>query len=93
MIKQLHDWKVLVDTMIEKVWEYIDEVDYWNEGAKIWVDAPNLSVVLAEEDEVRPGEGTPVDRFIKKNARGKEEPNGDRIEEYAYQKFDFRVVD
>ena len=93
MLKQLHDWRVLVDAMFARVWEYIDAQDYWGAGTKLWVDVQIGSVVLAEADEVRSGDRTPVDRFIRISDSGKREPDGDYIEEYAYQWFDFRTGD
>ena len=39
MRTQLHNWRILVDHIIDKVWEYIDELDMWNDRTTLWVDA------------------------------------------------------
>ena len=31
MRTQLHNWRILVDHIIDKVWEYIDELDMWDD--------------------------------------------------------------
>ena len=44
MRTQLHNWRLLVDHIIDKVWEYIDELEYWDAEPKLWVDAESDSV-------------------------------------------------
>lgn len=90
MRTQLHNWRLLVDHIIDKVWEYIDELEYWDAEPKIWVDAESDSVILGDGDKVYPGEGRPVSEFITKDETGKMEPNIDQIEDFAAGWFDFR---
>ena len=57
MRTQLHNWRLLVDHIIDKVWEYIDELEYWDAEPKLWVDAESDSVILGDGDKVYPGKG------------------------------------
>ena len=93
MINQFHDWRTLADAIFDKVSEYIDEKESWDEGAKLWVDVEIGSVTLAKAGEVLHGDGTLVTQFIRKDDYGNCEPDGDIIEEYAYQWFDIRTGD
>lgn len=95
MRKQLHEWRVLVDCIIEKVWEYIDELEleYWGDDATLWVEAESATVNLGEGDQKFPGEGRPASLFVRTNEDGSKEPDGDYIEDYASQWFDFRTGD
>ena len=34
MRTQLHNWRILVDHIIDKVWEYIDELDMWDDRSE-----------------------------------------------------------
>ena len=82
MKTQLHNWRILVDHIIDKVWEYIDEIDYWDDEPKMWVEAASDTVVL--------GESKQVSEFIRKDEAGKMEPDIDRIEDFAAGWYDFR---
>lgn len=92
MRTQLHNWRILVDHIIDKVWEYIDELEYWDDNPKLWVEAATDSVVLGEEGKEYSGEGRPVSQFISRDESGKMEPNIDFIEDFAYGWFDFRTT-
>lgn len=92
MRTQLHNWRILVDHIIDKVWEYIDEIDYFGEDTKIWVDPAEDSVILDDEGRQLAGECRPVEQFITVEEDGHSEPNVDAIEEFAYGWFDFRQV-
>ena len=54
MRTQLHNWRILVDHIIDKVWEYIDEIDYWDDEPKLWVEAESDTVVLGSSARTRP---------------------------------------
>ena len=92
MRTQLHNWRILVDHIIDKVWEYIDELDMWNDRTTLWVDAEQASVILGEGGKTYPGEPKPVEELITAGEDGRKEPNVDAIEEFAYGWFDFRQV-
>jgi len=93
MRKQLHDWKVLVDAIFDKIAEFIDGQNGWDSDANLWVDLESNSVSLAEAGKVLRGESLPAIKFVTANDTGDLEPDGDLIEEYAYQWFDFRTGD
>lgn len=90
MRQQLHDWRILVDHIIDKVWEYIDEIDYWTVGTLLWVDAENDTIALDDEGKQLAGESRPVEQFIVTEEDGSRHPDVDAIEEFAYGWFDFR---
>ena len=90
MRTQLHNWRILVDHIIDKVWEYIDEIDYWEDEPKLWVDAESDSVILGEKGKGYPGESKQVSGFIRRDEAGKMEPDVDAIEDFAAGWFDFR---
>ncbi len=90
MRTQLHKWRILVDHIIDKVWEYIDEINYWDDEPKLWVEAEFDTVVLGEKGKEYPGESKQVSEFIRKDEAGKMEPDIDRIEDFAAGWFDFR---
>ena len=90
MRTQLHNWRILVDHIIDKVWEYIDEIDYWEDEPKLWVEDESDTVVLGEKGKEYPGESKQVSEFIRKDETGKMEPDIDRIEDFAAGWFDFR---
>ena len=90
MRQDLHSWRILVDLIIDKVWEYIDEFDLWEKEVTLWVDAESEAVNLGEGNEKRSGVGSPISPFIATEEDGTMSPNVDYIEEYAYQWFDFR---
>lgn len=90
MLNQLHDWRILVDRIIEKVWEYIDELDLWDDRTTLWVDAESATVILGEDGKTYPGEAKPVEELITTGDVGRKEPNVDAIEKFAYSWFDFR---
>ena len=79
-----------MDRIIEKVWEYIDELDLWNDRTTLWVDAESATVILGEEGKTYPGEAKPVEEPITTGDDGRKEPHVDAIEEFAYGWFDFR---
>lgn len=89
MRKQLHEWRVLVDCIIEKIWEYIDEIDYFDKDAHLWVDGKACSVILGDGDRKYPGEGRPVFLFLTTDDAGNMQPDEDYIEDYAAQWFNF----
>ena len=92
MRTQLHNWRILVDHIIDKIWEYIDEIEYFGESTKIWIDASEDSVILNDEGQKFDGECRPVEQFITIEEDGRREPNVDAIEDFAYGWFDLRQV-
>ena len=64
MRTQLHNWRILVDRIIEKVWEYIDELKYWDDRTALWVDAESESVILGEDGKTYLGDRKPVEELI-----------------------------
>jgi hypothetical protein len=90
MRTQLHDCKVLVYHIIDKVQEYIDEIDCWQDEPKLWVDAESDTVVLDEKGKEYVGESKQVSEFIRRDDAGKMEPDVDAIEDFASGWFDFR---
>ena len=60
-----------MDHIIDKVWEYIDEIDYWDDEPKLWVEAESDTVVLGEKGKEYPGECKQVSEFIRKDEAGK----------------------
>ena len=64
MRTQLHNWRVLVDCIIDKVWEFIDEFDMWPEDTTLWVEGESAAVNLGEGDQKFPGEGRPAILFF-----------------------------
>ncbi len=90
MVTQLYNWRILVDHIIDKVQEYIDEYECWEDEPMLWVDAESGTVVLGKKGEVYPGEGKQVSDFISKDETGKMEPDFDGIEDFASGWFDFR---
>lgn len=93
MGKQFHDWKVLVDMIFDKVSEFIDAQNGWGPETNLWIDIESNSVSLAEPDQVLTGENVPVIKLVGVNDSGDLEPDGDLIEDYASQWFDFRTGD
>ena len=92
MRTQLHNWRILVEHIIDKVWEYIDELAMRNGRTARRVDAEQASVILGEDGKTYPGEPKPVEELITTGEDGWKEPNVDAIEEFAYGWFDFRQV-
>ena len=92
MRTQLHNWRVLVDCIIDKVWEFIDEFDMWPEATTLWVEGESAAVNLGEGDQKFPGEGRPAILFVHTDEDGDKEPDIDYIEDFASQWFDFRQV-
>ncbi len=93
MGKQFHDWKVLVDMIFDKVAEFIDAQNGWGADSNLWVDIESNSVSLAEPDQVLTGESIPVIKLVGVNDSGDLGPDGDLIEDFAGQWFDFRTGD
>ena len=85
MRTQLHNWRILVDRIIEKVWEYIDELKYWDDRTALWVDAESESVILGEDGKTYLGDRKPVEELIVTREDGSKEPDVDAIEEYTYK--------
>ena len=93
MGKQLHDWKILVDIVFDKVSEYLDAQNGWGEETNLWIDVDSNSVTLAEPGQVLSGESFPAMEFVRVNDVGDLEPDGDLIEDYVNRWFDFRTGD
>ena len=92
MRTQLHNWRVLVDCIIDKVWEFIDEFDMWPEDTTLWVEGESAAVNLGEGDQKFPGEGRPAILYVPTDEDGDKEPDIDYIEDFASQWFDFRMA-
>lgn len=92
MRTQLHNWRVLVDCIIDKVWEFIDEFDMWPEDTTLWVEGESATVNLGEGDQKFPGEGRPAILFVHTDEDGDKEPDIDYIEDFASRWFDFRMA-
>lgn len=92
MRTQLHNWRVLVDCIIDKVWEFIDEFDMWPEDTTLWVEGESAAVNLGEGDQKFSGEGRPAILFVHTDEDGDKEPDIDYIEDFASQWFDFRMA-
>ena len=92
MKQQLHDWRILVDCILDKVFDYIDEFDMWPEDTTLWVEGESATVNLGEGVQKFPGEGRPAILFVHTDEDGDKEPDIDYIEDYAYQWFDLRQV-
>lgn len=92
MRTQLHNWRVLVDCIIDKVWEFIDEFDMWPEDTTLWVEGESATVNLGEGDQKFSGEGRPAILFVHTDEDGDKEPDIDYIEDFASRWFDFRMA-
>ena len=90
MRKQLHDWRILVDCILDKVFDYIDEFDSWGQDAVLWVEGNTATVNLGMGFVKYPGEGRPAILFTRLDDDGDRHPDIGYIEDYAYQWFDFR---
>lgn len=92
MSNQRSDWHALADLIAEKVQEYIDEMDAWDNEPILWVDGNTSEVNLGGEDEEFPGEKNSVSTFIIKEADGAVSPDYDKIDDYSSCWFDMRQI-
>lgn len=91
MRNQRNACRILADTIAEKVQEYINESESWIGLTYLWVDGNSAEVNLGSSDEDYPGLKEPVSEFICDDDEGNPTVDYDKIEEYAYSWFDFRL--
>lgn len=90
MNNQRNEWRALAEQIAEKVQEYIDEVDAWEEIPFLWVDGNTSEVNLGLAAEEFPGEKNNISLFVAGEGGGALFPDFDRIEEYVAGWFDLR---
>lgn len=90
MSKQLQEWRELSTLIAEKIQEYIEEVDAWDNDVFIWTDGNGAIVNLGVDGDDYPGERQPVSEFIIKDGNGSMAPDYDKIDDYASGWFDLR---
>ena len=90
MNNQRNEWRALAELIAEKVQEYIDEVDAWEEIPFLWVDGNTSEVNLGLAAEEFPGEKQTISFFIVEGAEGSPSPDYDKIDDYASGWFDLR---
>ncbi len=90
MNNQRNEWRALAELIAEKVQEYIDEVDAWEEIPFLWVDGNTSEVNLGLADEEFPGEKHSISFFLISDDAEDLSPDYDKIEDFASGWFDSR---
>ena len=81
----------LSDRIAEKVQEYLDEIDSWDGEVFVWVDGDAAEVTLGYPGDDHTGLKESITQFITKDDDGCLTPDYDKIDDYAYSWFDYRL--
>ena len=90
MRHQYSDFCLLVGEIVDKVFDYIHEKNYYENVPELWVNPSLILVSVGPNDEPYEFHKTPVDRYVFKDKGKGWLPDLDAIEEYAASFFDIR---